>query len=98
MLQATLLGVYSDSRRDLRRHTASAAFVVTLPKDSQLHAGDDAKGVELVKIHDIPSLDMFSDHKAILADFLRLIVKNDDISPEVIPKNDVPFSRSTCTH
>ena len=95
--QVALLGVYSDSRRDLRRHTASAVFVVTLRRGSQLRAGDDAKDVEFVSIHDIPSLDMFSDHKSILGDFLHYISNNDSIDAEVIPDSGVPFTRSVCT-
>ena len=42
----TLLGVYSDPRRDARRHTVSAVFVSR--GTGKMRAGDDVKQVEII--------------------------------------------------
>ena len=64
----SLLGVYSDPKRDPRFHTVSAVFVCTakgLPK-----AADDAKEVYILKPEEIPFSKLVFDHKEILKDFL----------------------------
>jgi len=57
-----LLGVYSDPRRDSRRHTVSVAYSIQLPHDVQLRAGDDAKEILKVALDDIlfPGNDEFA--------------------------------------
>lgn len=66
-----LLGVYSDPRRDKRRSNVSVSYVAIVPKGSKPHAGDDAKSIELVSIKDVPSFNMFADHKYILGDYAK---------------------------
>jgi 8-oxo-dGTP diphosphatase len=67
-----LLGIYSDTRRDNRRHTASAAFVVQLDLDQQppAVAADDVKEIVRLPIDRIESTTFFSDHKTIITDYL----------------------------
>jgi ADP-ribose pyrophosphatase YjhB (NUDIX family) len=69
----TLFGVYSDPRRDNRRRTASVVFVVTLEEDVHPKAGDDAKEVKRISIHDIEKHSYFADHRTILLDYRRLV-------------------------
>jgi len=66
-----LLGVYSDPRRDPRKHTMSVVFTA-LPVDvSQLNAGDDARNAAIFSLDGLPSALAF-DHAAILADYMRI--------------------------
>ncbi|MDQ7031352.1 MAG: NUDIX hydrolase [Desulfonauticus sp.] len=63
----TLLGVYSDPKRDPRFHTISIVFVAE-PKDlSTLKAGDDAARVKFFALKSLPELAF--DHQKILSDF-----------------------------
>ena len=64
-----LLGVYSDPRRDNRRHTVSAVFVVTLSDDAKPVAADDVKAVQKIKLSEAEQYDFFADHKTILMDY-----------------------------
>ena len=68
--KATLFGVYSDPKRDARRHTLSIVYVLDIPEETIAQAGDDAAKVVKVNAEDIPNLDFFSDHKTILSDFI----------------------------
>ena len=65
----TLIGVYSDPKRDPRGHSVSAAFL-TRVRGASARAGDDAAAVEWV----VPrrGLDLAFDHAEILRDALRL--------------------------
>ena len=65
----TLVGIYSDPRRDNRRRTASAVFAVHLSADIRPHAGDDAKEVVKISINEIENHTYFSDHRTILLDY-----------------------------
>lgn len=66
------LGLYSDPRRDNRRHAASAAFVVKLEVDHfTAAAADDAKEIVRLPFAEIDSTIFFSDHKTIITDFLN---------------------------
>jgi 8-oxo-dGTP diphosphatase len=69
----TLFGVYSDPRRDNRRHTASAVFAIHLDGSEVPKASDDVKAVERVPITEIDSKDFFTDHKTIIKDYLKLL-------------------------
>ena len=65
-----LLGVYSDARRDNRRHTISAVYAIQLPKNHIPKAGDDAKNVIPIPIKDIQTQQSyFADHKTIFMDY-----------------------------
>ena len=65
-----LLGVYSDPRRDERRHTVSAVFAVKVG-DIHPHAADDVKGVAKIPLSEIEDHTYFADHKTILMDYKR---------------------------
>ena len=73
--QPKLFGIYSDPRRDNRRRTASAVYVVHLGDDHQIHprAGDDAKEVKRIPIDDIEHHSYFADHHTILMDFRNFV-------------------------
>ncbi|AKB26626.1 ADP-ribose pyrophosphatase [Methanosarcina sp. MTP4] len=49
-----LIGVYSDPRRDPRRHTVSVCYLAT--GQGQLRSGSDAADVELFELDSIPEL------------------------------------------
>jgi len=66
----SLVGVYSDSRRDPRGHTVTVAYLVESVGGS-LHAGDDAGNVKFFKANELPELAF--DHMMIVKDaFQRL--------------------------
>lgn len=77
-----LLYVYSDPRRDPRKHTLSVTFIGTAPAGVLPQAGDDAATVRIVTIDELraalaqasPTIDgmpIAFDHATILADYLR---------------------------
>jgi 8-oxo-dGTP diphosphatase len=66
-----LVGIYSDPRRDNRRRTASVVYAVHLPREISPRAGDDAKEVVKIPIHEVQNHSYFSDHKTILLDYLH---------------------------
>lgn len=66
-----LLGIYSDPRRDNRRHTVSAVFVIKVPQNVRPRAADDVKDVQRIQLSDIEEHSFFADHKTILSDYLR---------------------------
>ena len=90
-----LIGVYSDPRRDNRRHTVSAVFVVEIPIDADPRAADDAKEVVRMSLSDIQQHEFFADHKAILMDYMRSKEKSpaDHEGDGTFPQNVI---RSTC--
>lgn len=66
----SLLGIYSDPKRDPRFHTASAVYICKatgVPK-----ADDDAKEVFVYELDEIPFERLVFDHEKILRDFLNL--------------------------
>ena len=62
----TLLGCYSDPRRDARIHTVSAVFVGTAAGEPR--AADDAADVRLCQVDD-PLDDLVFDHARIVTDY-----------------------------
>ena len=64
-----LFGVYSDPRRDNRRHTVSATYAIRVDENIHPVAADDAKEVHRIALDDIESHSFFADHKTILIDF-----------------------------
>jgi 8-oxo-dGTP diphosphatase len=65
-----LVGVYSDPKRDPRRHTCSVVFL-TRVKSPAAKAGDDAAAVEWVVPR--PGLELAFDHAKILEDAMRMV-------------------------
>lgn len=63
-----LLGVYSDPKRDPRRHVISTVFVAKAKGKPK--AGDDAKNVKLFSKENFPK-DLAFDHNKILEDYLK---------------------------
>jgi len=104
-----LIGVYSDPRRDNRRHIVSIAYALEFKPDIMTkdgsgvpHAGDDAKDVIAIPLEEIGvkyvGEDWYADHLSILLDFkMQLMVMRDgevDRSKELYG-GDV--ARSTCS-
>lgn len=69
-----LLGVYSDPKRDARKHTMSVVFTAQPLDPSRLNAGDDAKNAAIFSLDDLPRPLVF-DHEAILADYARGVAR-----------------------
>jgi 8-oxo-dGTP diphosphatase len=101
--QPVLFGVYSDPRRDNRRHTASIAFAVHLDGSEQPIAADDVKNVERVLITDIDHINFFSDQKTVVKDYLRLhydrktsstdfVSSKGDFAPNIHRSICIPFN------
>ena len=66
-----LFTIYSDPQRDARRHTVSAVYKGKVKSISGMKVGDDAKGVEVIKLKDaVTLLDLAFDHKTILFDYI----------------------------
>jgi 8-oxo-dGTP diphosphatase len=98
-----LLGVYSDPRRDNRRHTLSIAYVIQLGANQRPVASDDVKAVERILLSDIESLDLFADHKTILMDCYQrnvLLLRQQESIQKVSSEHDfaVDIQRSVCTN
>jgi len=67
-----LIGVYSDPRRDNRRHTVSVVYAVHLPPNVRPVAATDAKDVVEIDLEDIARHDYFADHRVMLLDYYRM--------------------------
>ena len=65
---SSLLGVYSDPKRDPRFHTASVVFVAQA--QGQPKGGDDAKEAKLYALEEIPMDQLVFDHSEILKDYI----------------------------
>jgi ADP-ribose pyrophosphatase YjhB (NUDIX family) len=60
---------YSEPHRDPRFHTIATVFIAKAKGSPR--AGDDAMGLEVVKLSEIENLDFAFDHGQILKDYLR---------------------------
>jgi 8-oxo-dGTP diphosphatase len=65
-----ILGVYSDPKRDPRKHIMTVAFVGIIIGGSG-KAGDDAASIEWAKLADIESKQIAFDHAKILRDYKK---------------------------
>lgn len=92
-----LLGVYSDPRRDKRRSNVAVVYVAIVPKGSVPKAGDDAKSVVMVSIHDVPSFEMFADHKYVLGDYAKAYGLIDDPDSLAATVKERPMHRTACS-
>lgn len=66
----SLLGVYSDPKRDERFHTVSLVYVCKAYGEPT--AQDDAKEVFIYKKDELPLDKLVFDHKKIMTDFLKV--------------------------
>jgi 8-oxo-dGTP diphosphatase len=97
-----LFGVYSDPKRDQRKHAVSVVFLMDVPADVVPVAGDDASSLHRVPLDAIDGIDMFIDHKTVLRDYLLMRnrqMSHSDINstPQQISAGTEPFKRSTCS-
>jgi 8-oxo-dGTP diphosphatase len=65
-----ILGVYSDPRRDPRKHILTVVFVGIIVGGSG-KAGDDAASIEWVELADIEKQQIAFDHATILRDYKK---------------------------
>lgn len=96
-------GIYSDPRRDNRRHTVSAAFAIHFDGTELPVASDDVKNVERIHISNVDQLTLFADQKTVVQDYLRLyydtkpktsadfITSYDDFAPDIHRSVCMPF-------
>mmetsp|Transcript_32550 Transcript_32550/g.68455 ORF Transcript_32550/g.68455 Transcript_32550/m.68455 type:complete len:283 (-) Transcript_32550:418-1266(-) len=96
-----LIGVYSDPRRDNRRHIVSIAYALEFDGTGKPKAGDDAKEAVSVPLDEIGSKykgdDWYADHLTILLDFKEQRTNAKDGS--VIRGGEIyeDVARSTCS-
>ena len=64
----TLLGIYSDPKRDPRFHTVSAVYICRAEQFPV--AGDDAKTCKVVMLEELSKENFVFDHAAIVKDYL----------------------------
>jgi 8-oxo-dGTP diphosphatase len=86
-----LFGMYADPRRDNRRHTASAVYMVHIDENTHPVAADDVKDVQRIALSEIEKYDFFADHKTILLDYRQSLLKNG------MESGNSDVSRSLCT-
>jgi len=60
---------YSEPNRDPRFHTIGTVFIAKA--EGKPKAGDDAKGLKVVKLNEIQKLDFAFDHKKIIQDYIK---------------------------
>jgi 8-oxo-dGTP diphosphatase len=65
-----ILGVYSDPKRDPRKHIMSTVFVGIIVGGSD-KAGDDAESIEWVELGNIEKQEIAFDHAQILRDYKK---------------------------
>jgi 8-oxo-dGTP diphosphatase len=65
-----ILGVYSDPKRDPRRHILTVVFVGTILNGVPNH-GDDSSEIEWVRVDNIHKKNLAFDHKQILSDYIE---------------------------
>ncbi|MGI0049753.1 MAG: NUDIX domain-containing protein [Nitrososphaera sp.] len=65
-----ILGVYSDPKRDPRKHIMTVVFVGII-LGGPAKAGDDAASIEWVELADIEKKQVAFDHAAILRDYRK---------------------------
>jgi len=82
----TLVGVYSDPKRDPRGHTVSVAYLTLLPAPLAPHAGSDAMSAEWIK--DWRSLRLAFDHAQILAEAEQIVRRQREFSPVLLAQAD----------
>jgi 8-oxo-dGTP diphosphatase len=87
-----LFSLFSDPRRDHRRHTVSVVWIATVASLAGLKAGDDAKAVEVVEPSRLRSLDFAFDHALLVSDYLELKRKHQFPEDTIQPT----FRRSSC--
>lgn len=68
-----LIGVYSDPRRDNRRHTVSVTYAIHLDGTEHPEAADDVKEVIKIPISEVENHNYFADHKTILLDYRKIL-------------------------
>lgn len=67
-----LIGVYSDPKRDPRKHTMSTVFYAKAQNPDAIKAGDDAGEAVFFALSTLPE-DIVFDHKQIIADFEKML-------------------------
>jgi len=92
-----LFGVYSDPRRDNRRHTVSATYAIRVDENILPVAADDVKDVQRIALDDIESYSFFADHKTILTDFRSYIERETPRRGDLVQDFANDIARSICS-
>jgi len=96
----SLIGVYSDPKRDARKHSVSVVFQMEIPPGTTPIAADDAKEIIRLPLSDVQNLEsLWADHKIILNDFIkkRESLKQQEEQTRDSESNGVEIKRSVCT-
>lgn len=75
IIPCDILGVYSEKNRDPRQHTISVVYICDF--EGELKAGDDAAEYRIFDVEETTHLDLAFDHKKILEDFKRWLIKKE---------------------
>jgi 8-oxo-dGTP diphosphatase len=65
-----ILGVYSDPKRDPRRHILTVVFIGIILKGVP-NPKDDSSEIQWIQLDDIQKKDLAFDHKQILSDYIQ---------------------------
>jgi 8-oxo-dGTP diphosphatase len=105
-----LVGIYSDPRRDNRRRTVSLVYAVHFDTTEDDHhnnnnqvifspkAGDDAKEIVSISIHDVEQHSFFADHRTILLDYRTQWIYGEPFQQNTQGDFASDIVRSTCPH
>jgi 8-oxo-dGTP diphosphatase len=103
-----LVGVYSDPRRDNRRRTVSLVYAVHFDNTADDNnnnnllispkAGDDAKEIVSISIHDVEQHSFFADHRTILLDYRTQWIYGEPFQENTEGDFASDIVRSTCRH
>lgn len=94
-----LFGVYSDPKRDRRKHAVSVVFTMDLPSDVVPQPGDDASKVHRVALQELKDVQMHVDHSLVLKDLVaqRQTRRQLQAVPGVNSIGREPIKRSICS-
>ena len=67
-----LFGVYSDPKRDSRKHAVSVVFHMDVPSHINPTPGDDASEVVRLPLSSLEDMEMFIDHQTVIRDFVKV--------------------------
>lgn len=97
----SLFGVYSDPKRDKRRHTVSSVYVVHLAASAVPKAADDVKEVIRISMSEIETMspdNFFADHKTILMDYKYRKTNRDHLNAKTSVRGlKAGVKRSVCS-
>ena len=70
--------VYSEPKRDQRRHTVSVVMKCKVENIAKIHVGDDARAIVIIPMSKVLDMDLAFDHRDILEDYITRRSTNED--------------------